>query len=492
MRPLSEDRLRAILAWIVIVLLGGPVTAAVLLGVLHGDSPCILCWATRTSMVLIALVGLFVIRYGPKPRYLGMAILLGVWGTFMAIRHSALHLSRDVGQGFAAAILGVHTYVWAWVIHVVVLAVIGVLLLFLRQVAPEGGIREPSRAGRFATVLFMVVVAANAIQAFASTGPPPFIGQADPVRLSLDPRHWVWSLDELQPPRISLRGAWTVPAPNPSGSDPDPTHGPLADVPTLPVTSWERISVPLEGTLSGLARDPATGRFLAITDSYGVYVLDSTLSQTLHRVVLDKGFSVDLTPLVGAAFLGGDTLAVLSTNKSYALLLPDPDADPHLEWRHFLSTDGGVRELRLGRFATVRARQMYVMSLAFDPSAREAITVSVPNPRHPQLVVSRFAREDLMLSSEFEPKLGAGLTLAEPGRTLAEYVVTGAVVADGWLYAVSAAYSTLLVIDLHEGTVRAAYGLSELTGPVGLAARGTELLVAQADGRIAVIERPSP
>ena len=97
-----------------------------------------------------------------------------------------------------------------------------------------------------------------------------------------------------------------------------------------------------------------------------------------------------------------------------------------------------------------------------------------------------------MLSSEFVPRLTAGLTLVAPGRTLAEYVVTGAVVADGWLYAISAAYSTLLVIDLRDRVVSAAYALPDLQHPVGLAARGTELLVAQADGRISVFERPVP
>lgn len=487
---LSEDRLRSVLAWIVIVLVGGPVTAAVLLGVLHGDSPCILCWAERTSMVLIALTGLFVIRFGPRPKYLGLAVLLGSWGTFMAIRHSALHLARDVGQGFAASIFGVHTYVWAWVIHITVLAVIGVLLLFLRQIAPAEGVREPGRAGRFATALFMVVVAANALQAFASTGPPPFIGQGDPVRLSLDPRHWVWSMDELQPPRISLRGSWDIPTPGPAEVDPDPIHGPLADVPALPVTRWETIDVPLQGSLSGLALDQESGRYLATTDGYGVYVLDGARSQVLHRVVLDKGYSVDLTPLIGAAFLGGDTLAVLSTNKSYALLLPDPNADPDREWRHFLSTDGGVREVGLGRFATVRARQMYVLSFAYDPEAGEAITVTVPSPRHRRMVVSRFARADMMLASEFMPTLRDGLTLQGPDRGLAEYVVTGAAVSGGRLYAMSAAYSTLLVLDLQTKEVVEAYALPDVEGPVGVAVRGAELLVAQRDGRIAVVELP--
>jgi disulfide bond formation protein DsbB len=487
---ISEGRLRSILSWVVIVLVGGPVTGAVLLGVLHGDSPCILCWAERTSMVLIALVGLFVVRYGPRPRYVGMAILLGAWGTFMAIRHSALHLARDVGQGFSAAIFGVHTYVWAWVIHVTVLAVVGVLLLFMRRIAPEEGVRDPGPVGRFAGGLFVVVVAANALQAFASTGPPPFIGQGDPVRLSLNPRHWVWSFEELQPPRISLRGAWAIPAPDPDAVDPDPAHGPLAALPALAVDRWEQIEAPLDGALSGLARDSATGRFLAVTDRYAVYLLDGSLAQVEHDVVLDRGFSIDLTPLTAAAFLGGDTLAVLSTNKSWALLMPDPAADERREWRHFRSTDGQMTELGLGRFQTVRAHQMYVLSMAWDPAARELITVSVPNPRHRQLVVSRFAREDMVLSSEFEPTLAEGVALAAPDRRLADYVVTGATVSDGTLYAFSAAYSTLLVIDLQARTVRAAYAVPGIERSVGLAARGPELLVAQADGRVAVVPRP--
>jgi hypothetical protein len=514
--PLSEDRLRSILAWVVIVLVGGPVAGAVMLGVLHGDSPCILCWAERTSMVLIALCGLFVIRYGPRPRYLGVVVLLGVWGVYMSLRHSGLHMARDVGQGFSAAIFGVHTYIWALVIHVTVLAVIGALLLRLREIAPDAirpstaagiappagsgphtsatpadGVREPSRAGRFAMGLFWVVIAANALQAFASTGPPPWFGQGDPVRLSLNPKHWVWSFEELEPYYVSLRGSWTIPTPDPSAADPDPAHGPLASLPAIAVTGWERIGAPLDGTLSGFARDSATGRYLAVTDRYGVYLLDSTLTRVLHQVVLDPGFSIDLTPLTGAAFLG-DTMAVLSTNKSYALLRPDPKADASAEWRHFLSTDGQVSEVGLGRIQTVRAHQMYVLSLAFDPAAQELITVSVPNPKHHQLVVSRFARTDMVLASEFEPRIGPGLALTAQNRALADYLVTGAVVADGRLYAISAAYSTLLVVDLKDRTLWAAFAVPGLQHPVGLTARGAQLLVAQADGRVAVLARPMP
>ncbi len=491
MTVLSEDRLRTVLAWIVIILIGGPVGAAVWLGVVYGEAPCILCWAQRTSMVLLGLLGLFVLRYGPRPRYIGMVVLLGAFGVFMSLRHAALHLARDVGQGFAAPYFGAHTYVWAWFVHWVVLAVVGVLLLLLREQPVRQGVRDPGRVGRIAMTLFLVVVGANALQALITTGPPPFIGQADPVRFSFNPRHWVWMNQEELAGRISLRGAWTIPRPDPASivMDPDPAGGPLADIQVLPVEVWESIGTTLDGRLNGLARDPATGRFIAVTERYSVYVLDSALTRIEHHVELDHQYSIELTPLAGAALVG-DTLAVLATNKSYLLLRPDPAADADREWRHFRKTSGGITELRRSRFATVRARQMYVLSLAYDPEAHELITVSVPSPRHRRMVVSRFARDDMTLASEFLPRLGPGLALSGDDRSLAEYVVTGAVVADGLLYAISAEYSTLLVIDLDGMRVVAAYAVPGLEQPVGLAARGAQLLAAQADGRIAVIERP--
>ncbi|MFI5279389.1 MAG: disulfide bond formation protein B [Gemmatimonadales bacterium] len=485
---LSEARLRTVLAWIVIVLATGPVGGAVMLGIVHGDSPCILCWAQRTSMVLIALVGLFVLRYGPRPRYIGTVILLGAWGMFMALRHAALHLARDVGQGFAAPILGVHTYVWSWIIHFVALAAIAALLMLQREEPLAPGVRELSRTGRIAMVLFLIVVAANAVQAFASTGVPPWIGQGDPARFSLNPKHWVRDNEETQG-AISLRGSWTISQPDIAALDPDPVHGPFAALPELPVTRWLRVAAPYEGSLSGFARDGATGRLAITTDRFGVLMLDSAADRVLHRVVIDPGFSVDLTPLAGVAFLGGDSLATVGTNKSYVLLMADPRADPEAEWRHFLSSDGGVRELARSRFQTVRARQMYVRSVAFDPVARELITVAVPSPRQRRMVVSRFALGDRLLSSEFEPRVAAPLAPRDSNRSVADYVVMGAAVDGRTLYAISAAYSTLLAINLDTRMLEAAYTIPGLSQPVGIAVQDYGFLIAQRDGRIAVVAR---
>ncbi|HSG47735.1 MAG TPA: disulfide bond formation protein B, partial [Longimicrobiales bacterium] len=418
MRGVPEARLRTVLAWAVILLTAGPLGTAVILGVGWGESPCILCWAQRTSMALLALTGIFVLRYGPRPRYLGTVVILGAWGLFMALRHSALHLARDVGQGFAGAFFGVHTYVWSWVIHWVVLLALGGLLILLREETVQTGRRELGRTGSFATVLFMAVMGANALHALITTGPPPFMGQADPLRFSWDPSRWVWLMDDEIEGAISLRGSWTVPAPDPAfvDADPDPAGGPLSDLPVLAVARWERVGAPLDGRLTDLAFDAASGRFLAVTDGHGAYLLDGTLSRVLHGVTLDRHFAVELTPLAGATFLG-DTAAVVSTNKSYVLLRADPTADEDFEWRHFTRTTGGVTEVRRSRLATVRARQMYVLSAAYDATADELITVTVPSPGHRRLVVSRFDRQDLVLSSEFTPRPGPGLDLASPDRS---------------------------------------------------------------------------
>ncbi len=486
---LSDAALRQVLAWLVIVLLAVPVGGALWLGVAHGESPCILCWAQRTSMVLIALVALFIVRWGPRPRYLGMLVLLGSWGVFMSLRHSALHLARDIGQGFAGAILGVHTYVWAGFIHWVVLLAAGALLVVVRGPLEARPGVAPGRAGRFAMALLVVLAGANAVQAFISTGPPPFMGQGDPIRLSLDPHRWVWSMAELGG-GLSLRGSWTVPEPEPGDLvvDGDPETGPIVALDTLPVRRWARVPPGVEGTLTGFAA--AAGGAVVVTDGFEVAVLERDLSRVRHRVVIDRGFSIDLTTLAGAAFLGPDTVAVVSTNKSYVLLRADPDADAAREWRHFLETDGTITEVRRSRFATVRARQQYVLSLAYDPDAGELVTVSVPSERHPRLVVSRFDREDWTLSSEFTPSRVDGLMLRSPERGLHEYLVTGTAVADGRLYALSARHSTLLVIDLEKESITAAYAVPTLERPVGLGLDGNTLLIAQADGRIAVVERP--
>jgi disulfide bond formation protein DsbB len=487
----KHENLYTALSAAVIALSVVPVGLAVfVLGFALGDSPCVVCWEQRIGMLLIALLGVFILRYGPRPRYIGTALLVAAWGVFMSIRHTAMHAARDIGQGFSVEVFGTHTYAWAFLIYWSCLLTIGILLFLLDRSEPAAGERMPRRFDRIAILVFLVVVAANIVQAFASTGPPPFVGQGDPVRFSFNPRLWHWSMDEWRVvANLSLRGKWAARKPDLSGIDRDRRTGPFQDVPVLPVTDHRRLSLSLDGSPTGLAYDEATDRFL-VTTGRGLYVVDGELRRVLWYAIVDPEFSVDLGILTGGAFLDSHTVIAVSENKSYVVLRENERADPLRTLRSIVESSAGVEEVSRGRLATVRARMMYVMSVAFDPESNALYTLTVPNAQTHQLVVSQFDRSDLTLSAEFVPKAAASLTLA-PHRSLNELYASATTYTNGRLYALSAAHSTLFAIDVvHHSTIDVS-GIDMPAPPKGIAVKRGILYVLCTDGTLMRVQLPA-
>jgi len=490
-----------ILAALVLFLAGVPLFMSVfVLGFGHGDSPCVLCWAQRTGMALVALAGLFVLRYGPRPRYLGLAVIVAAHGIYMGVRHSALHWGRDIGQGFSVELAGAHTYTWSAFVFWCIVAAMGVLLMLLRpadlrQAAGDAPPRALGLLERAAGWVFLVVVAGNVVQAFASTGPPPYMGQADPIRFSFNPAHWVWSLEEYSPAPLSWRGRYAIGKPDLDALPTEPADGPLSAAAPLEPRQRLRIEAGLEGPVTDIAFEPNTRRFV-VTTPRGIAILDEQLARVERQVTVDTAFSVDLDRFAGVAFLAPDTVMAVSRNKSF-VVLREPGAgerpDTARNFRFFLDRFDAFHEITRSRFATVRAKMMYVEAAAFVPELESVFTVGVPNPRQRNLVVSRFAKSDMTLSEEFLPALApeADLSLRE-GRSLAEYAVTGLAASAGRLYALSAAYSTLLVIDPGSRQIVGARSLSVPPRPIGLAIAGDAVYVVNADGEVRIFDSLEP
>lgn len=489
--PVRPGILFTVLTLAILFLTIVPVGTAVFwLGFARGDSPCVMCWEQRIGMILISLVGLFVLRFGPQPKYIGMGVLIAAWGIFMGTRHTGMHAARDIGQGFSTEILGAHTYTWALVIFWVCVMVMGALLLMVRDEHRQAGPRALRSIERVAGGAFLVVVGANIVQAFASTGPPPFMGQSDPVRFSFSPKHWSWSLEEWKPSRISLRGRWAVDKPDLATLVGDPVAGPLVNLALLTVKERKPLTLALDGAPTDLAYDQATDQFL-LTTARGVYLADGSLARVNRYTIIDAGYSVDIGRIAGAAFLDSGAVIAVGDNKSYVVLRPNDRASADSNFRYFLESRDRFDEVSRSRFGTVRARLLYIMSAAYDAASNSVYTVTVPNNRVKRLVVSRFDRRDLTLSEEFAPSLSAesGLTLA-PKRALDELTVTGATVVDGRLLALSAAYGTLLTIDLGKRQVVAAHAIPGLTRPTGIAIKGGDLYIVDDGGMLTVVARP--
>jgi disulfide bond formation protein DsbB len=465
-------------------------TAVFVLGFIYGDSPCVMCWEQRIGMALVALIGLFVLRFGARPKYIGLSVLVGAWGMFMGLRHVGMHAARDIGQGFSAEILGAHTYTWSLLIFWVCIVTMGVLLMMLKAGGRADSPRELRPLETLAMVVFLLVIAGNIVQAFASTGPPPYMGQGDPVRFSFNPRHWVWSLEEWSPAPVSLRGRWAAEKPGVAAMPADPAAGPLANLPVLAARE-PRLGLPIKGIITDLSYDAATDRFLATTQ-HGIYILDGGFQGVVRYTVVDPGYSVDLGDFAGAAFLDSRTVMALGENKSYVVLREDDLADADENFRYFLESFDKFSEVSRSRLATVRARMMYTMSLAFDPASKSLYTVTVPNSKSKRLIVSRFDRRDMTLSEEFAPVLKPDAGLALRGqRSLDEFCVTGATIDNGRMYVVSAAFSTLLTIDLATHQVIAAHAIPALERPTGLAVKGDTLYIACENGRVVTVAKPA-
>lgn len=466
-------------------------TAVFYLGFVRGDSPCVMCWEQRIGMILISLVGLFVLRYGPRPKYVGMAVLIAGYGMLMSLRHVGMHGARDVGQGFSLEIMGAHTYMWALFTYWVCVLAMGALLLLVRPAHLASDVRSLNLLERITGWAFVVVVAGNIVQAFASTGPPPFMGQSDPIRFSFNPRHWHWSIEEWRPPiKVAFRGRWAIKKPDVTTAVADPATGPLGTLPALAVRERKLLGLSLDGAPTDLAYDVTTDRFL-ITTNAGIYLADAALSQLKGHTIIDIGFSVDLGRFAGAAFLDKGELIAVGENKSYVVLKPNEKANADSNFRYFLESRGQFDEVTRSRFGTVRARMLYIMSAAYDGTSNSIYTITVPSNFVKRMVVSRFDRKDMLLSEEFVPSLAgnAGLALGED-RSLGEYMITGAAVADGQLFAISAVHSTLLTLDLATHRIVAAHVVPGLRNPIGLAVRGGDLYILGADRTVTVVARP--
>lgn len=211
----------------IIALVALPVGIACLaLGFGMGDSPCVMCWAERITMIAISLIALFILRYGLRPGYVAALLLMACWGMFNGFIHYSLDGTfggyLDIKQGFGLEILGAHTQLWVVVVDFCVIAFLAVIFLCSKNL---GEIMKKSASGEYgeflcylplgkiANLIFIVIIAANCAQAFIVSGPPPYLGSSTPARLSLDPAKWFWEKDHWQS-ALDFRFDWNPELPD--------------------------------------------------------------------------------------------------------------------------------------------------------------------------------------------------------------------------------------------------------------------------------------
>ncbi|WP_104625637.1 disulfide bond formation protein B [Helicobacter felis] len=504
------------------------------LGFIYGDSPCIQCWAERQSMVYIGLAGLFILRYGLKPKYLAILLLIVAGGLYQSFYHYGNHALEDVGQGFALSILGLHTQFWAHVVFWFVVLILGGLLLFapsFQVLAQEGGVyahgsrrtyRDLTKANNWAFLIVGVIAITNMVQAFISTGPFPYLGQGDPIRFSWNLKENVWSAQNWK--HMGFPRTWgkrivesPILADDKHAWDRDYHNAPLQVRKELPLRSQITNSLALNAPISDLlflsapktapisapsnllasptlsegcapapkpshfhfspntfAGDNALFKntFLIGTQKEGFYVVDKDLKTILTHFVLDKYYSATVENFVGVNMVG-NVIRVMGQNKSSADVRYNPKTGDN--FAQFVQGARQFEELGRNRLRTSRASTSYVLSARSDGTY--TYMLSVPNARYKNLILISMLDQDLGLNSERIVQATTNTPLKEQ-RHLGEFYITGLALYQGKLLALSKAFNTLLVIDPVSAQVLDAYGLpSQISNPSALALVEDALIV---------------
>lgn len=142
------------------------------------DYPCPLCMVQRMFMLLAALGALYVVRKGMSGSISGRDYMMG-WGLalvacmaggFTSWRQTMLHIMPG-DKGYGQPVLGLHLYVWAWILFMAAVVAIGILMAFAHLTAAHSIPVTPHRlAGRLVFGFVALIVVVNLVAVFLLEG----------------------------------------------------------------------------------------------------------------------------------------------------------------------------------------------------------------------------------------------------------------------------------------------------------------------------------
>ncbi len=432
--------------------------ANIVFGYMMGDSPCTLCWGQREAMVFIGVMALFIVRYGLKPKYLATLLVMTAFGLYQSFAQLGNHAHRDLDQGFSLQVFGIHTYFWAEIVFFAIVLLLGIMFFFAPKLSvfdKEMNGESVRKLGKFSMAAFVIsalIVASNVFQAFVSTGVPPFVGQGDPVRFSLNPKYIIWSTDGWKSTwtSFSFLGKRDVKAPDyafaPASEklgvkfDNDASNAPLKITQKVEIIGQKEIEIskPLN-TLNFI-----NGEFVA-SSKWDVYFMDKDFNLK-DELEIDPYFSATIDPIVGVIPFMQDKYILIGSNKTLLRFGKNPETNEALQYADFIRGadrfEGQGKDLGRARLDTVRAKFHHIASLSNDENY--FYTATVPNNKDSKsFVISKFALKDRVLSGEFTPKA----SILKEGRSLGELYVTALQFKDGSLYALSKNHNVIVLID---------------------------------------------
>ncbi|MGW5848283.1 disulfide bond formation protein B [Streptomyces sp. NPDC055254] len=157
------------------------------------EYPCPLCVVQRMFMLLAATGAAYIIRTALSRGSVsgrdymtgwGLSLVALIGGSFASWRQTMLHVLPG-DKGYGSEVLGLHLYVWAWILFQASVVAVGIALAFAHTTAdrsvPATGPGPLRTVGTFALAFLALILAVNLLAVFLEEGFHWFLPD-DPTR----------------------------------------------------------------------------------------------------------------------------------------------------------------------------------------------------------------------------------------------------------------------------------------------------------------------
>lgn len=150
--------------------IGGVLGIAFLDQFTQSDIPCPLCLLQRAAFIGVGLGLAMNVQFGSRPAHYAFVFVCTIAGILISCRHVLLHIAPG-SSTYGATILGLHLYVWALLLFMLICVDTFGMLLFewSTSLSPEGSMRR-STIGTIVIALFCLIAVGNCVSSILECG----------------------------------------------------------------------------------------------------------------------------------------------------------------------------------------------------------------------------------------------------------------------------------------------------------------------------------
>jgi len=159
---------------LLIFILSGVMIGAFGVQLFLDEQPCPLCYLQRLAMTGAGVGAIMNLRFGIKTKHYGLILFSCVFGGFVAIRQTFLHICPGEPD-FGSPILGLDLWVWSLLVFVCTICYVALLLFFFDTEMAHQKTQKMNLFSKAAAWVFAAITVGNILSTLHSCGLGPCV-----------------------------------------------------------------------------------------------------------------------------------------------------------------------------------------------------------------------------------------------------------------------------------------------------------------------------